>query len=62
MKCNRDCFNCQYDDCVIDKVSKAERDMQNYRDASITVTGHIPKGHYGGARNQARKGGRYYSR
>lgn len=56
-KCNRDCFHCQYDDCIMDDVSTEEKEMQNYRDASLTVTGYIPKGHYG--RKQGRKGGRY---
>ena len=57
MKCNRDCFHCKYDDCIMDNVTKTERAMQNYRDNSLIVTGVLPKGHRG--KNQGRKGGRY---
>lgn len=59
MKCDRDCFHCKYDDCITDEISKNERDMQNYIDASLVVTGYIPKGHMGGKHNQGRNGGRY---
>lgn len=59
MKCDRDCFRCKYDDCITDTLSKDERDMQNYRDASLIVTGYIPKGHSSGKSNRGRKGGRY---
>lgn len=46
-KCNRDCFNCKFADCIIDDVSKYEDFMQKYRDASATVTGILPKAHTG---------------
>ena len=32
MKCNRDCFNCKYDDCIVDDVSLTERIEQMQRD------------------------------
>lgn len=57
MKCDRDCFHCKFDDCIVDDISKEEKEMQNYRDASLTVTERIPRGHY--SKGQARKGGRY---
>lgn len=57
MKCDRNCFNCKFDDCIVNDVSPTERAMQRYRDASLTVTGKIPKAH--GGKNQGRKGGRY---
>lgn len=56
-KCNRDCFNCKYDDCIVETVSEDERAMQNYRDNSLIVTGCIPKGHRD--KHRGRKGGRY---
>lgn len=57
MKCDRDCFNCKFEDCIEDTLSRTERETQDYRDASITITGRIPRGHRG--KNLARKGGRY---
>lgn len=60
VKCNRDCFNCAYEDCQCDDITKTEREMQNYRDACITITGKIPKAH-GSGKNVPRKGGRYTS-
>lgn len=59
-KCNRDCFNCVFDDCICESVSKDERFMQDYRDKCATVTGKIPKGHRS-SNNRGRKGGRYDS-
>ena len=58
-KCDRDCFNCKYDDCIVETVSEDERAMQNYRDNSLIVTGYIPKGHASGHGNRGRKGGYY---
>ncbi len=58
-KCDRDCFNCKYDDCVVETVSQDERKMQDYRDKSLIVRGYIPKGHAGGSSKQPRKGGYY---
>ena len=60
-KCNRDCFNCIFDDCVCDSVTKDEKFMQDYRDKCATVTGYIPKGHSSGKRNKGRIGRRYDS-
>ena len=31
-KCNHDCFNCQYPDCVIETISPEERKEINERD------------------------------
>lgn len=31
-KCNRDCFNCVYDDCIVDIASSAERKEIRERD------------------------------
>lgn len=59
-KCNHDCFNCVFEDCICESVSKDERFMQDYRDKCATITGKIPKGH-GSIRNRGRKGGRYDS-
>ena len=59
MECDRNCFNCKYDDCIADDITKEERDMQDYRDASLIVTGYIPKGHRSGKANKGRNGGRY---
>lgn len=56
-KCNRDCFNCVFDDCIQESVSKDERFMQDYRDKVATVTGRIHRG----CRSVKRKGGRYES-
>lgn len=60
-KCNHDCFNCVFDDCVCDTVTKDEKFMQDYRDKCATVTGYIPKGHSSKKGNKGRKGGRYDS-
>lgn len=32
MKCNRDCFNCQYSDCVVDSITADELRASNKRD------------------------------
>lgn len=31
-KCNRDCFNCQFEDCVVDTMSSEERIETKERD------------------------------
>lgn len=31
-RCNHDCFNCIYDDCIIEKMSSAERKEVKERD------------------------------
>ena len=59
MKCDRNCFDCKYADCVMDDVSQVERNMQDYRDASIMVTGNIPKAHRSKNSHKGRKGERY---
>lgn len=58
MKCNHDCFNCIYEDCINDTLLKTEREIQDYRDACIVVTGKMPKAH-GSGKNVPRRGGRY---
>lgn len=35
MKCNRDCFNCIYEDCIQDDVSDEERAFINSQDRSL---------------------------
>ena len=30
--CDRNCFNCVYEDCIVDDVTKEEEDEQKYRD------------------------------
>ena len=32
IECNRDCFNCKFDDCVVDTVSNIEKVESNIRD------------------------------
>lgn len=61
-KCNRDCFNCIHEDCIIETPTKEEREMQDYRDACATVTGKVYKAHSSGTKNRGRKGGNYDSR
>lgn len=43
----------------MDDVSQVERNMQDYRDASIMVTGNIPKAHRSKNSHKGRKGERY---
>lgn len=42
-KCNRDCFNCIYDDCVIGTLSSKERKEIKERDKSIMSYGSVVK-------------------
>ena len=37
-KCNRDCFNCIYDDCIIETASSKERKEIKMRDESYFNT------------------------
>ena len=44
-KCNRDCFNCIYDDCIVHTASKEERQEiaeRNKRNMGYGIS-HIPK-------------------
>lgn len=59
-KCNRDCFNCIHDDCIIETPTKEEREMQNYRDACATVTGRIRRAHGGGGSSKSKSRGGFY--
>lgn len=34
-KCNRDCFNCKYDDCILDCINEEERISSIERDIDI---------------------------
>jgi hypothetical protein len=58
--CDKDCFNCKYDDCIIDGVFSEEREDISYRDKCALVTGILPLAH-GSKKNRGRKGGRYTS-
>ena len=40
-KCNRDCFNCTYDDCIIESITSTERMEQNQRDINYSSFGSI---------------------
>ena len=35
-KCNRDCFNCAYDDCIVDNMSSEERTEAKERDKKFS--------------------------
>lgn len=39
MKCNKDCLNCQYPDCVNDEFTLAEYDAINSRDVQVKTKG-----------------------
>ena len=39
--CNRDCFNCLFDDCIMNDVSSEERKAMNLRDMNFTNFGSI---------------------
>lgn len=41
MDCNRDCFNCKYDDCHNNKMSAAERRAIKKRDERYFYTGKV---------------------
>lgn len=43
-KCNRDCFNCFFDDCICDSLSEKEREDAKYRDAVYMNYGYVPTG------------------
>lgn len=43
--CNRDCFNCKYDDCVVDNISSVERIEINTRDANSDTPPQYGRGH-----------------
>ena len=45
--CNRDCFNCIYDDCMMDDISKGETAEIHRRDEFMKGFGHFPKGRGG---------------
>lgn len=40
-KCNRDCFNCIYEDCIINTITKEEREESEKRDINYTNFGII---------------------
>jgi hypothetical protein len=39
--CNRDCFKCEFDDCIMESVSAEERKAMNQRDISYTNFGSV---------------------
>ena len=36
-KCNRDCFNCKHDDCIVNNVSQKERTEIRERDKKFVT-------------------------
>lgn len=40
-KCNRDCFNCTFDDCIVDELSKKEKLDATIRDINFTDYGTV---------------------
>lgn len=42
--CNRDCFKCIYDDCIMNDISSAERKATNQRDINYTNFGSVVQG------------------
>ena len=43
MKCNRDCFHCKYEDCIVDDVTITERIDQMERDINTQTENNIGK-------------------
>lgn len=41
LSCNHDCFNCLYDDCIMNGISSEERKAINMRDMNFTNFGSI---------------------
>lgn len=41
VKCNEDCFNCIFDDCIVSGISSTERKEIRQRDSSYFNTGQI---------------------
>lgn len=59
MKCDRNCFDCKFEDCIVNDVSETEREMQAYRDQCAIVTGKpLPKSNRRNKRKQSK--GRFY--
>jgi hypothetical protein len=54
MKCNRDCFHCEYEDCICDDVSLTERIDQMERDINTQTEEKTAK--YSRRRTGAKKG------
>ena len=42
-KCNRDCFNCTYEDCIVNDISSEERSEIKERDRKIIDYGSVIK-------------------
>ena len=56
-KCNRDCFNCKFDDCVVNGITSEERSEIRERDKKIVDYGHVLKA----IPNRAIKRKKYYA-
>lgn len=40
-KCNHDCFNCTFDDCIVGTMTKQEREEAKQRDKDFTSYGRV---------------------
>lgn len=40
-KCNRDCFNCIFDDCIMENITSEEREEAKERDKNYANFGHV---------------------
>lgn len=54
-KCERDCFNCKFDDCIIETVTKEEREEQNWRDREYISYGFVLKQRPARAKHRGRR-------
>lgn len=43
-KCNHDCFNCKFDDCINDVITKTEKMESIQRDKNFTSYGRVIHG------------------
>ena len=41
IKCNHDCFNCTFDDCIVDEISQKEKRDSHKRDINFTDYGTV---------------------
>lgn len=52
--CNNDCFNCKFEDCIVDSLTALERAEQNERDRDIVGYGRMSELH--GTKRRTRYG------
>lgn len=55
-KCNHDCFNCKFDDCINDSLTTTEIIECNQRDISLKEYGYVLQGKH---RKSKLKGNRH---